>query len=149
MTLTLLLDLDDTLLDTNADAFVPAYFQSLARHLDGRVRPEVMFAALASGTKLMLASSDPSHTLQEIFEADFYPKIGIPKDQLTEIIDDFYDNVFPALGSVTRKRPGAVELTEWAFASGQRVAIATDPLFPLKATYHRIRWAGLDPARFA
>ena len=25
------------------------------------------------------------------------------------------------------------------------MAIATDPLFPRKATYHRIRWAGLEP----
>ncbi|MBI3739550.1 MAG: HAD family hydrolase, partial [Chloroflexi bacterium] len=68
--------------------------------------------------------------------------------EINDLIEDFYDNVFPSLGSVTKKRNGAVELIEWSFAKGYRVAIATDPLFPRKATYHRIRWAGLEPERF-
>ena len=37
MSLTLLLDLDDTLLDTNLDAFMPAYFQALSQHLANHV----------------------------------------------------------------------------------------------------------------
>lgn len=28
------------------------------------------------------------------------------------------------------------------------MAIATDPFFPKKATFHRLRWAGLEPERF-
>lgn len=148
MTLTLLLDLDDTLLDTHTDAFVPAYFQALAGHLTGRVEPKIMLSALMSGTQLMLSSEDPACSLQEVFEAEFYPKIGIPKEELRGAIDDFYDRVFPTLGQLTQPRAGARELVEWAFAKGYRVAIATDPLFPRKATFHRIRWAGLDPERF-
>ena len=148
MPLTLLLDLDDTLLDTNMDAFVPAYFGALAKHLKGIVSPEVMLPALMSGTQLMLASEHPAHTLQEIFEADFYPKLGVPKEQLSNAIEQFYDEVFPTISHVTKKREGAVELVDWAFAQGYRVAVATDPLFPRKATYHRIRWAGLEPERF-
>ena len=148
MPLTLLLDLDDTLLDTNMDAFVPAYFGALAKHLKGHVSSEVMLPALMSGTQLMLASEDPAHTLQEIFEADFYPKLGVPKEQLSDVIEQFYDEVFPTISHVTKKREGAVELVDWAFAQGYRVAVATDPLFPRKATYHRIRWAGLEPERF-
>jgi hypothetical protein len=33
-------------------------------------------------------------------------------------------------------------------ANGFRVAIATDPLFPRKATHHRLRWAGFEPDQF-
>ena len=148
MTLTLLLDLDDTLLETNMGAFIPAYFQALSKHLAEYVQPEKMLPALMKGTELMLASEDPTHTLQEVFEAYFYPKLGIPKKQINHVIEQFYDEVFPSIGSVTKKREGAVELVNWAFSKGYRVAIATDPLFPRKAVYHRIRWAGLDPERF-
>ena len=148
MPLTLLLDLDDTLLDTNMDAFVPAYFGALAKRLKGHVSSDVMIPALMSGTQLMLASEDPAHTLQEIFEADFYPKLGVPKERLSDVIEQFYDEVFPTISHVTKKREGAVDLVDWAFAQGYRVAVATDPLFPRKATYHRIRWAGLEPERF-
>ena len=148
MTLTLLLDLDDTLLDTHMDAFIPAYFQALSKHLAEYVQPEKMLPALMQGTQLMLASDDPARTLQEVFEAYFYPKLGIPKEQLTPVIEKFYDEVFPSIGVVTTKREGAVELVDWAFTRGYRLAVATDPLFPLKAVHHRIRWAGLDPERF-
>ena len=64
MMLTLLLDLDDTLLNTNINAFVPAYFQALSKQLAGRVSPEKMLPALMSGMRLMTESEDPSRTLQ-------------------------------------------------------------------------------------
>ncbi len=148
MTLTLLLDLDDTLLDTNMGEFIPAYFQALSQHLYAKISPEVMLPALMSGTRLMLASQDPTHTLQEVFEQEFYTKLGIAKGDLSREIDDFYDNVFPLLKSVTKRREGTQELVETAIANGYRVVIATDPLFPRKAIFHRIRWAGLEPERF-
>jgi FMN phosphatase YigB (HAD superfamily) len=147
-TLALLLDLDDTLLETNMDAFIPAYFQALSRHLAIYIQPDKMLPALMKGTQLMLASDDPSHTLQEVFESYFYPKLGVPKEQVANAIENFYDEIFPSLEPVTRKRKGAVEMVEWAFSKGYRMAVATDPLFPRKATYHRVRWAGLEPERF-
>ena len=147
MSLTLLFDLDDTLLDTNLEAFVPAYFQALASHLASRVSADVMLHALVHGMGLMNESEDPTRTLQEVFEADFYSKLGIPKEELLHIIEEFYDEVFPELEEHTRARPEAVPLIEWALSCGFRVAIATDPFFPRKATYHRIRWAGLNPEK--
>jgi FMN phosphatase YigB (HAD superfamily) len=148
MPLTLLFDLDDTLLDTNMDAFVPAYFQALGKHMEEHVSPEVMLRALVHGTNLMNESEDPTRTLQEVFETDFYARLGIPKTELMDVLEDFYDHVFPAIGMHTRQRPDAVPLIEWAFSRGYRIAIATDPLLPRKATYHRLRWAGFDPEQF-
>jgi FMN phosphatase YigB (HAD superfamily) len=148
MPLTLLLDLDDTLLDTNLEAFIPAYFQALTQHLESYVLPTVVLRALIHATNLMVESIDPTRTLQEVFEADFYSSLGVPKDQLVAPLNEFYDNVFPSLSVHTRQRPEAKLLIDWAFDCGYRVAIATDPLFPRKATYHRLRWAGLDPERF-
>lgn len=148
MSLTLLFDLDDTLLDTNMDAFIPAYFQGLSKHVADRVAPEIMLRALVHGMNLMNESEDPTCTLQEVFEADFYQTLGIPKSELWDAFEDFYDHVFPSIGMHTRQRPDAVPLIEWAFSRGYRVAIATDPLFPRKATYHRLRWAGFEPEQF-
>jgi FMN phosphatase YigB (HAD superfamily) len=148
MPLTLLLDLDDTLLDTNMGEFLPAYFQALAEHLKPWVQPEVMLPALMAGTQHMLANEDPSHTLQQVFEMDFYPRLGVEKDLIRKAIDDFYDNVFRSLGVLTKQRAGARELVDWALEKGYCVAIATDPLFPQRAVYERLRWAGLDPESF-
>jgi hypothetical protein len=42
-----------------------------------------------------------------------------------------------------------VAFVEWAFERGHRVAVATNPYFPLKAIHHRLRWAGLPPERYS
>src|SRR5215216_2633639 len=147
MTLTLLLDLDDTLIDTNLDAFVPAYFQALGQHVSARVAPEMMYHALLSGMSMMNESEDPTQTLEKIFDSKFYENLGIPKEEIIEVLEDFYDNVFPTLATHTKQRSEAASLLEWALSCGFRIAIATDPFFPRKATYQRIRWAGLDPDR--
>jgi FMN phosphatase YigB (HAD superfamily) len=148
MSLTLLFDLDDTLLDTNLDAFIPAYFQALSSYLADRVPASDMLRALISGTHLMNESEDPTRTLKEVFDVEFYSKLGVPKDGMVQIIEQFYDDIFPTLGMHTDQRPDAVPLIEWALSSGYRVAIATDPLFPYKATHHRLCWAGFDPKQF-
>jgi FMN phosphatase YigB (HAD superfamily) len=148
MTLTLLLDLDGTLLDTNLAVFTPAYFQALAKHMSTHAAPEVMLRALIAGVNLMYENEDPTQTLEEVFDADFYVKLGVSKHDLIHFIEEFYDNVFPALAQHTQRRPEAVPFIEWALSCGYRIAIATDPLFPRKATYHRLRWAGFEPESF-
>jgi len=148
MTLTLLLDLDDTLLNTNLESFVPAYFQALAGQLAPHIDPTLMFRALVSGTRLMNDSQDFSRTLEQVFADEFYPQLNVSRGTLDPAIENFYDNIFPGLSTLTTQKPAAVPFVEWAFARGYRIAIATDPLLPRKATYHRLRWAGFDPDRF-
>jgi hypothetical protein len=63
-------------------------------------------------------------------------------------IEYFYDEVFPTLQSITSSIAGAPSFVDWAFSQGYRVAVATDPIVPMKANHHRLRWAGLDPSRF-
>ncbi|HEU0292746.1 MAG TPA: DinB family protein [Anaerolineales bacterium] len=148
MPLTLLFDLDDTLLDTNLEAFIPAYFRALTQCLEDRVLPTVMLRGLIRGMSLMNENVDPTHTLQEVFERNFYTGLGVPKEELAADLEKFYDEVFPSLARQTRPRPQAVPLIEWAVNRGYRMAIATDPLFPRKATAHRLRWAGFEPEQF-
>jgi FMN phosphatase YigB (HAD superfamily) len=149
MHITLLIDLDDTLLDTNMPAFLPAYYGALARYLADIVSPDAMLRALRAGVDLMIASRDPLHTLQQVFEAEFNSRLGACAGAVRAAVPAFYETVFPALGGATRRLPAAAKLIDWALDGGHHVALATDPLFPLAATEARVRWAGLDPQRFA
>jgi FMN phosphatase YigB (HAD superfamily) len=148
MTITLLFDLDETLLDTNLTAFVQTYFSKLAAHLAPHVPPEILLKYLMLGTRQMMASEDPAHTLREVFDENFYPYFDVDREAIAPFIEDFYDNVFPSIREVTKPIPGVVEFIEWAFSAGHRVVIATSPYFPRKATYHRLRWAGLPPEKY-
>lgn len=148
MTITLLFDLDDTLLNTNMDTFIPAYFKALSAALADKVAPELMLPALMGGTQAMMTNMDPAISLREVFDSFFFLKLGLDRSMLQPAIDQFYDEVFPSLGALTKPIPAAVTVVDWAFSRGYRVAIATNPLFPLKAIQHRLRWAGLPPERY-
>jgi FMN phosphatase YigB (HAD superfamily) len=145
MTLRLLLDLDDTLLNSNIEALIPVYFQKLTGHLNGRFPPDQLLTELVRGTRTMYASADPLKTLEQVFSEAFYPPLGATREALAETIDDFYDNIFPTLQPLTSPRPDALDFLGWAFGQGFDVSVATDPLFPRKAILHRLRWADLDP----
>ncbi|MCB9110137.1 MAG: DinB family protein [Anaerolineales bacterium] len=148
MTLTILLDLDDTLLNTNQDVFVPAYFQALSTQLAPHLDSSKVARALLTSTNSMNQSEDTSRTLSEVFEDAFYPQLGIRKRELDSSIQEFYEQVFPTLKSVTSPNPHAKPFVEWALSKSYRLIVATDPLLPRAATFHRIRWAGLDPRQF-
>ena len=148
MNLTLLLDLDDTLLDTNMDTFLAEYFQAFSKFLSPYLAPDLMLSALMNGTQKMMANLDPSTTLREVFDPEFYPEFDTSRDVIAERIDEFYRNVFPTLEVVTRKNEQAVPFIEWALDQGYRLAIATNPLFPLAAIHHRMRWADLPPENY-
>ncbi len=143
MTLTLLLDLDDTLLDNKLETFLPGYLKALAGHLAALVPPEKMVPRLLAATQRMVENNDPSRTLEETFDADFYPALGLTKAGLAPTLADFYERVFPGLANLTHPRPAAVRLVQQAFQRGWDVVIATNPLFPRRAIEHRLSWAGL------
>ena len=148
MTLTLLLDLDDTLLKTNQAVFVPAYFQALSTKLVPHLDSSLVARAWVAGTNAMNQSEDSSRALEDVFEDVFYPMLGLEKGALETEIERFYDEVFPTLQPITAKNPDAQAFIEWAKERGYRLVVATDPLLPRKATHHRVRWAGFEPGGF-
>lgn len=148
MNFTILLDLDGTLLDIQMDTFIPAYFQVLARFLEPYVSPQRLLPALMQGTRHMMQNRRPTQTLRQAFNQVFFPLIDLTPEALQPAIDQFYEEVFPTLQSLSRPRPEAQRLVEWAFEQGHRVAITTNPIFPRRAIEHRLTWAGLPPERY-
>jgi FMN phosphatase YigB (HAD superfamily) len=148
MTLTLLIDLDDTLLGNDMDTFIPAYLRALGKHLAPHIDTSRLTPIMLAATQNMFQNNRPDRTLKEAFDPDFYPALGVTESQIRQPIDEFYAEVFPALSGTTQPRPEAVEVIDEAFRRGWKVAIATNPLFPLAAIQHRLDWAGLSPQKY-
>lgn len=145
----LLLDLDGTLLDNDIQAFLQVYLARLSRAMAPWVPPEVLVPQLLRSTSVMLANQDPARTLRETFAADFYPALGTTEAALVGRFEDFYRHEFPGLRDHTASRPAASTLVRSALASGLRLAVATNPLFPRMAIDHRLAWAGVPSDRVA
>lgn len=146
MGLTLLIDLDDTLLGNGMDTFLPAYIQGLGNCLAPYVDPGKMVQALLQAIHKMVENNQPTQTLQEIFDHHFYSLLDLPPNAFSEPLAQFYAQEFGKLRALTQPRPDAVAFVEYALQRGDRIAVATNPLFPATAIHQRLAWAGLPPA---
>lgn len=147
MTLTLLLDLDNTLLGNDLTNFLPVYLKKLSQRFP-QWPAEEFIQKLMAATQRMALKNLPRLTLEECFDEVFYPSLGVEKSEIIESLNEFYEEEFPKLQYITQQLPAAVRLVEQAFSAGYQVVIATNPIFPMSAIQHRLAWAGLPVERY-
>jgi len=147
LSLTLLFDLDDTLLANDIEGFLPRYLEAFSQVIAGTIEPGRFVKALLAGTKRMLENQQADCTLQDVFEETFFPMVGISESEFRPIADDFYQNVFPKLQEFTRPIPAAVNVLEEARSRQLTIALASTPLFPQTAIRQRLSWAGFMPEK--
>jgi HAD superfamily hydrolase (TIGR01549 family) len=149
MTLTLLFDLDDTLLNNDINKFLPEYLKLLGKHLAAYVAPENMVANLLGATRVMMSNNSAALSLEQSFDQVFYPAIGQTKEGLRDVLAQFYEDIFPQLQGLTSPRPEAQAVVEYATQKNHTLVVATNPLFPRRAIVHRLSWAGFPTKPFA
>ncbi len=140
---TLLIDLDDTLLDTNMGEFLPAYFDRLANHLSDLAPRDRLIACLLEAVQAMNDNLDPTRTLKSVFDERFYPALGVTELDLQARVASFYTDEFPALRRLTRVRDEAPEFISQTRQADFELVLATNPLFPRSAITQRLAWSGV------
>jgi len=139
----LMLDLDDTLLVNDWHTFFPPYLAMLSAHMRPIMPATRLTAALSAGNDAMFRADGSQGTLAEVFMARFLPLAGIELDRASAAFGAFYRNGFDKLQAYTAQDPAASDLVSLARGLGLKLAIATQPVFPLEAVQARLRWAGV------
>ena len=145
---TVLFDLDGTLLPMDQDVFVKDYFGRIAAKLAPQgYDPKSLVEMIWRGTGVMV-KNDGSKTNEEAFWKYAVSVYGgkIVKDK--HFFDEFYETEFDKVKGVCGFQPAAAEIVYGLKEKGYRVALATNPIFPARATQWRIQWAGLKPEDF-
>ena len=150
----ILFDLDGTLLPMDQDKFTKAYFCALIKKLAELGLPaqteeekRVLAAAVWSGTRAMM-NNDGSMTNEERFFLDFSTIFRGNISYIKLQLDGFYQNEFNEVAAVCSKNQLVPKVISELKGRGYRVAVATNPLFPLKANERRLNWAGLSLSDF-
>lgn len=145
---TVLFDLDGTLLPMDQDVFVKDYFGRIAAKVaPAGYAPKQLIDTIWRGTAAMV-SNDGSKTNEEAF---WNYAVSVYGDQFLRdkyLFDEFYETEFDKIKAVCGYHPAAAEIVHSLKEKGVRVALATNPIFPARATQWRIQWAGLQPEDF-
>ena len=147
LSITVLIDLDETLLSIDIDVFVQDYLKALGTFLNNNNQDETV-QLLSQAALAMIMKSMPGQTLEQTFDNAFYPQMNVEKNDLWEKANTFYGTVFPDFRTYASPKSAAVELVESAFSNNHQVVIATNPCFPRTATLQRLQWAALDPQTY-
>jgi FMN phosphatase YigB (HAD superfamily) len=137
-----LFDLDNTLLQNSLDTFLPGYLKAWMQFIAPHMPPELLISAMMGATEKATINQLTDCTLREVFDGHFYPALGFERREFDSLETQFYSEIFPTLRGLTQPVPGAVQIVNDLHLDGNRLALATNPLFPLTAILQRLDWAG-------
>lgn len=145
---TVLFDLDGTLLPMDQDVFVKEYFGRIAAKLAPQgYEPKKLVETIWRGTGAMV-KNDGSQTNEEAFWTVAVSVYGNRILMDKHFFDEFYEAEFDKIKAVCGYHPAAAKIVHKLKEKGLGVVLATNPIFPARATQWRIQWAGLKPEDF-
>jgi FMN phosphatase YigB (HAD superfamily) len=144
---TILFDLDGTLLPMDMKAFEKLYFRAMSDYLADLIEPKELVKNIWAATTAMVKNTE-HRTNEDVFMEDFKTRIDGDIEVYKERFDKFYDAEFIQAKAAVFESKLIQESVKLLKEKGYKLVIATNPLFPLKAIHHRIRWAGFEPSEF-
>ena len=144
--MTILFDLDGTLLQMDNDDFLERYTEVIGNYFErlGYNRDEFL-NTYNSGFYHMI-KNDGGQTNEEVFLKVLGTKFDI--NRVNEDLNQFFATDFDLIKTITRVDEYPRLVIKALKEKGHRLILATNPLFPRVCTYRRIKWAGLDPNDF-
>jgi FMN phosphatase YigB (HAD superfamily) len=146
---TVLFDLDGTLLPIDLDKFMKIYFEELGRKFYDIIEPKQLAKYIWAATEVMVNNLEPRCN-EEVFMEKFGQLVessNLPIYQ--QRFDEFYDQGFLKVRDSVVENSAIRKSVQVLRDKGYKLVIATNPLFPRKAIYHRIEWAGFTPSDFS
>lgn len=145
---TILIDLDGTLLPMDMPSFEKLYFEGLGKVCADLISPNELVPLIWGSTKAMVRNTEYK-TNEEVFMENFSKVIAGDLAVYQKRFDTFYDTEFMNARESVRDVKAMRESIKLLKEKGYTIVIATNPIFPQKATYTRIAWAGFSPQDFA
>lgn len=146
--MTVMFDLDGTLIPFVQDEFIKHYFGGLCKKLAPLgYDPDGVVKYVWKGTGAMI-KNDGSRLNSEAFWETFraaFPDMPDAK----EYCDEFYTGEFDAVKACLKSNPDHKPMIERLKSAGAEIVLATNPIFPECAVATRLAWVGLSAGDFA
>lgn len=144
---TFLFDLDGTVLPMDFDKFMELYFYNIGEYFKDVIEPKELVKNILISTEVMVKTND-NQSNEDLFMNHFDSLIEGSIEDYKPMFYDFYNSMFDNVKASTHKSKYMRKSIDLLKEKGYKVVLATNPLFPMIANHHRIRWAGFEPSEF-
>jgi FMN phosphatase YigB (HAD superfamily) len=138
-----LLDLDDTLIETHTDQYFPAYLDSLSRSGPLLLAGQHADQAILQTYMDVLNVPDSTSRLMERYLPKLAARVDSTPNDLAGFFQEYYREHYRELRPWIRPRLKTKSLLDTLFQRGYSVVIATNPGLPESATTQRMDWGGI------
>ncbi len=146
--ITVLFDLDGTLLPMDLEVFTKAYLGKITATLSAHgYEPKTLAHTIMKSTYEVIKNNGKK-TNEELFWERAVSVYGKKILDDKKLFDEFYVEEFNSLKDTCGFNPKAAQTVRALKKQGKRVILATNPIFPAAATEWRIKWTGLSPDDF-
>ncbi len=139
----IIFDLDGTLLPMDTNQFMKLYAQAVTEAFYDFEEAKEIYPQIMASLKVTIKSTEKRKNFDTFFE-DFDLKMPRNKDVYITRFNEFYESGFEKVKEATSISDEIVEAVSILKEKGYKMIIATNPVFPMAANLHRIKWAGLD-----
>lgn len=144
---TILFDLDGTLLPMDVNKFMYLYSQAMTEAFHDFDQPDQLFKHVMASVNHTIVNKEKVKNYDKFF-GDFRNRVNGSLESYLDRFDIFYDHHFSKAQASTYVSNEVVEAIKILKSKGYQLIIATNPIFPMVANQHRIKWAGLDAKDF-
>lgn len=145
---TILLDLDGTVLPLDMDLFMTIYFNEMAKVFNDLPDHEMLVKNVWAATAAAVKNTEKI-TNEEVFMKAYDELIVGDLEEHKKRFEQFYDEGFLMTKNSVIENELIQKSIKILKEKGYQLVLATNPIFPMKAIHHRIRWAGFEPSDFS
>jgi len=143
-----LFDLDNTLVRFSERRFFDIYLPLVSAAFSDIMPPEVFVTKLLQSTHALI-DNDGGMSNADFFMSAFAEGYEDRRDEIWDRFMDFYESdEYDRLRSLMTVPRGSRDVFAYLRRKGVKIAIASNPIWPLKAQLKRLSWAGLADQRF-
>ncbi|GAB4469614.1 MAG: hypothetical protein Kow00124_04950 [Anaerolineae bacterium] len=145
-----LLDLDDTLVQSDTLPFFETYLGLLGEYAAVLAPPEDFIRGMLADFNTILGEYRPMATLSERLLDRLARRFNVGAAALQDLFDVFYAHRYPLLRDRVRPRPASRRLLDHLFGRrpAYQVVVATNPGLPYAAIRQRMEWGEIGPDRY-
>lgn len=148
MTMTLLVDLDGTLVRLRARPILSLRLALRGARRFAAVLPRRRFHGAFWRAAEVMQTHTTEHTNHDVLISAFAREAGCAEPDIARLFDDLVNHDFARMRWHFRPIPGAREALLRARDRGHRLVLATNPVWPERAVRMRLAWGGLADVAF-
>jgi FMN phosphatase YigB (HAD superfamily) len=135
--------MDNTLILFDEDKFLLEYARLATPYFSDIIDEQTFFRKLLASTQHMMKNDGTMSNVEAFTHHFLAASPALSYEECFDRFDRFYTETFPELSSLVSPALTGRHLLQRALEAGLQVVIATNPIFPERATVHRLRWANI------